>query len=362
MQPKAPRGTYWRDGVLWGRVTINGRKRRWSLRTSDPKVAKERRKQGKERLVAQAHYGDERRTFAEVLVEWAEQLPKQVGTKTADRYACSMQQLKRFVRDKYLDSIDGKLVATIIRERSKTDNASNATIKRDLVALSSVMNFAIDQGWREDNPVLARMRRLKERRIPIELPEVESIEKVIRRAPGMFASLIEAAWKTGARQEELAGAERRQYDCERKQLTVIGKGKKRRVVDLEPFDGLRIFECLPAAVGKAALFWHGKGERYANVSSRFAALVREIAEGDPDFRPFRFHDLRHRHAVEWLRSGRSIYDLQERLGHTSVKTTEIYLQFLSPNEKRIAKYGPGTQKGTHEEIVEDSKDLEVIES
>jgi hypothetical protein len=29
---------------------------------------------------------------------------------------------------------------------------TNATIKRDLVALSSVLNFAIDQGWRDDNP------------------------------------------------------------------------------------------------------------------------------------------------------------------------------------------------------------------
>ena len=41
-------------------------------------------------------------------------------------------------------------------------------------------------------------------------------------------------------------------------------------------------------------------------------------------------------AVEWLQSGRSIYDLQQRLGHASIKTTEIYLQFLTPEEKRKA--------------------------
>jgi hypothetical protein len=93
--------------------------------------------------------------------------------------------------------------------------------------------------------------------------------------------------------------------------------------DLEPFDGLEVFESLAAAVGKAALFWHGKGERYANVSSRFAALVREIAEEDPEFRPFRFHDLGHRHPIEWLRSGRSIYDLQERIGHTSQDNRDL---------------------------------------
>jgi integrase/recombinase XerD len=30
------------------------------------------------------------------------------------------------------------------------------------------------------------------------------------------------------------------------------------------------------------------------------------------FRPFRFHDLRHYRAVEFLKSGRDIYDLQKR--------------------------------------------------
>jgi integrase/recombinase XerD len=54
---------------------------------------------------------------------------------------------------------------------------------------------------------------------------------------------------------------------------------------------------------------------------------------------FTFHQLRHLHAVEWLKSGRSIYDLQKRLGHRSIKTTEIYLEFLTPEEERIVKFG-----------------------
>ncbi len=50
-------------------------------------------------------------------------------------------------------------------------------------------------------------------------------------------------------------------------------------------------------------------------------------------------DLRHLHAVEWLRSGRSIYDLQKRLGHSSIKTTEGYLAYLTPDEERTVKLG-----------------------
>jgi integrase/recombinase XerD len=60
-------------------------------------------------------------------------------------------------------------------------------------------------------------------------------------------------------------------------------------------------------------------------------------EAGLDFRPFRFHDMRHLHAVTWLKDGRSIYDLQNRLGHTSIKTTEMYCVYLTPEEHRAAK-------------------------
>ena len=55
---------------------------------------------------------------------------------------------------------------------------------------------------------------------------------------------------------------------------------------------------------------------------------------------FTFHDLRHWYAVDYLRSGGSIYDLKWILGHTSIKTTERYLVYLSPDEHEQAKYGP----------------------
>jgi integrase/recombinase XerD len=240
-------------------------------------------------------------------------------------------------------------IAEIIRQRT-AHGVSNATIKRDLVALSSVIGFAIDQGWREDNPVLARMKRLKERRDPIMLPEPDHIRMVIERAPGMLAKLIDAAWKTGARQEELAGARRAQVDHARHELTLIGKGSKRRTISLDSFDGYGALRALPAALGGAFLFWHGQGRRYANVASRFRALVRDVARTAKrkgvEFRPFRFHDLRHRHAVDWLQSGRSIYDLQHRLGHSSIKTTEVYLAFLTPEQTRLVKQQAGTLTGT----------------
>jgi hypothetical protein len=46
------------------------------------------------------------------------------------------------------------------------------------------------------------------------------------------------------------------------------------VIDLNPFEAYRLFENLPPSAGY--LFWHGKGERYENVASRFAAITKSL--------------------------------------------------------------------------------------
>jgi integrase/recombinase XerD len=339
--PKAPSGCFWRGDTLYGRTRIKGRLIVWSLHTDNPKLAAERRKAGKDRVVADVRHGDAKRDFVEVLELWAPWIKRHVGSaKTVQRYACSLDQLRPWLDGKSLADIDARLIAEIVRARAAT-GVSNATIKRDLVALSSVINFAIDQGWRDDNPVPPRMRRIKERRDPIRLPNRIHIDLLIARCPGMVADLVRAAIATGARQDELLKARRDQVDHDRRQLTVVGKGNKLRVIALDPYGGYELLRSLPTYTRSPLLFWHSDGEDYKNFASQFAAIVARATAwakaSGIDFRPFRFHDLRHYHAVTWLKDGRSIYDLQNRLGHTSIKTTEMYLRYLTPEEERVAK-------------------------
>jgi integrase/recombinase XerD len=255
--------------------------------------------------------------------------------------------MEPFLLPLFLDEIDKAKVDEIVTAR-RAQGVSTSTIRNDLTALSSVLKFAD----LDSNPALNRLQRLKARRDPIVLPDVAHIERMIGRAPGRMSALVAAAWRTGCRLEELVTAERAKLDHTHRQLTVIGKGNKLRVIDLDFGGAYEILRALPVRLGCKWLFWHGDGLPYKNLSARFGTLVRaELAaaeraaekagHAEPDFRKFRFHDLRHRHAVDWLKAGRSIYDLQQRLGHESVKTTEIYLKFLTPEEKRVAMYGPG---------------------
>jgi integrase/recombinase XerD len=348
MHRKAPTGCFWRGDTLWGRIYIQGREIRRSLQTSDPKVAAKRRQAAQERVIADK-FGDATRDFVEVVEAWSQWINRQVGPNTAKRYACSLDQLQPYLDGKMLSAIDGRLVSEIAKARAGA-GVSNATIKRDLVALSSVINFAIDQGWCESNPVLPRLGRIKERRDPIVLPLQAHIELVISRCPGMVADMVKAAMATGARQDELLKARRDSVDHDRRQLTIIGKGNRQRVIELDPFGGFALLSSLPAYAGKPLLFWHSDGESFKSFATNFGRTVRQTAawaKGQGiEFRPFRFHDLRHWHAVQWLKEGRSIYDLQRRLGHTSINTTEGYCEYLTADEERVAKQQAGTKYGT----------------
>jgi integrase len=108
------------------------------------------------------------------------------------------------------------------------------------------------------------------------------------------------------------------------------------------------------------LFWHSGGENYKNFASQFASIAGRAAAwavaNSVAFRPFRFHDLRHLHAVNWLKDGKSMYVLQRRLGHASIKTTELYCEFLTPEEDMAVK-GLSGHKIRHIGQIEDRREF-----
>src|SRR4051794_34210512 len=71
-------------------------------------------------------------------------------------------------------------------------------------------------------------------------------------------------------------------------------------------------------------------------------LPRWAKNNNIDFRPFTFHSLRHWHAIAFLRERvGTLHELQLRLGHLSIKTTERYINsgLLSAEEVHCAIYG-----------------------
>jgi len=266
-KPKAPCGTVWRGNTLHSDFQVKGKPIRVSLKTNDPRVAKTAVEKLKKQVIADIyHGGGGPRLFIDVLAEWRSFMigktggkwDGQVGEKTFTRYCVSLTQLAPFLEDKKLADVDDRLIGRIVRERGA--DVTKATVKRDLSALSSVMNYAVAQEYRDNNPVLPWLKTVKERRDPIVEPRDQDIELMIQRARGMWPQLIEAALVTGIREAALVNAKREHLNHERKELTIVDKGSKVRVVDLMPMGRLRPVRQAPRICRQAVAVLAHRGQ------------------------------------------------------------------------------------------------------
>lgn len=339
---KAPKRTYWRGSILWARFTVAGEEIRESLSTSSPKTAEKLVTAMYDKAVARLKRGEADKSWDDAVAAWAEYITGQVGSiRTAKRYAASLVIASRHFSGPIAE-IDKAAINRFVNAR-RADGVTNATIRRDLQAVSSLLDYAEEEGWREGNPAHAKMRKLKEHRDPIALPTEADYEFLLARLERNcrgFAEMLRAARLTGLRQDELVTAEWSGFNQAGASLTFVGKGRKRRTIALSP-EAVALIARQPVALKCPYIFHHNGGQIQGAASwySRQTRWAREAAQKDgTEFVGFRFHDMRHWYAVEYLRKpGGDIYTLQAHLRHTSVKTTEMYLEFLTPEEAAAVK-------------------------
>jgi integrase/recombinase XerD len=337
MSAKLPANCYTRNGVIWGRVKLAGREYRRSLRTSDSREAARRIKAWRLKLERQEFDDLEAPTFKAAVVKWAKEvLPGSVKPSVAKRYLVSIGQMADHFGALRVTEINAKTISGYISSRSGT--ASNATVRRDLTALSRLLSSCVAWGWRHDNPARLFDRSIiRERRDPITPPSPEMVEKMIAAAPPGMASILRLLERTGMREGEAVALEATDVDWTGKQIRLT-RTKTNRPRTLEwTTPGGDAGPVLLTAARSGPLFTSSAGEPYANFATNARRVTRDLMKHDPDYKPFRVHDLRHAFAIRWLRAGGDIYHLSLHLGHTSLKTTEVYLGHLSAREQAVAQ-------------------------
>jgi integrase/recombinase XerD len=335
---KLPSHCYTRNGTIWGRVIIAGREHRRSLRTSDPREAARRIKAWKLQLERLEFQDPDAPTFKAAVVKWAKEvLPGAVKPSVAKRYLVSMGQMAGHLGDLRVTEINAQSISGYISSRAGA--TSNATIRRDLTALSRLLASCVAWGWRHDNPARLFDRSIiRERRDPIIPPTPDMVEKLIAAAPPGMASILRLLACTGMREGEAVALEATDIDWVGRQIRLT-RTKTSRPRTLEwATPGGDAGPVLMTASKSGPLFTASTGGPYANFSTNAGRVLRDLKKRDSNFRAFLVHDLRHAFAIRWLREGGDIYNLSLHLGHTSLKTTEIYLGHLSAREQAVSKY------------------------
>ncbi len=335
-----PDNLYERNGVWYGRITVDGNERRKSLKTRDRKEAK-RRLEGF--LKSHSPYkGTVRHTFQEASVLWLD--AGDWTAKTLKGYAKLLKVIEETFGDKFWDQVDKAALQDFATDR-RLKGSGTATINRYLSVISGIADHVRElQGWPDINPVkLLPKKTRKERRHPYIRPPAEDIEAYFARMKGTLGDLCRFALETGARLDEAASL--KAHDARNGRAQLWETKHLFRVIQLSPA-AAEIVARQPK--GKSEyLFETRNGDRYNAVTEMWREIViraQKMAQKDGRrLTRMRFHDLRHEFAIRYLENGGNIYLLQKHLGHSTVKQTEEYLRYLTPEQAAIAK-GETAQK------------------
>lgn len=341
---------YKRGDIYWGRVYISGREHRSSLRTTDKKEATIRFHAWRQSLERAVIGVPDCPTIKAATIRWAKEiLPKAVKPSVRTRYLTSIGQIVDAIGDRAVDTITAATITEYASRRSQS--ATNATIRRDITALSRLLAACVAWGHRADNPARFYDRSLlRERREPIQPPDPRDVETVIASAPPAMAKILRLLDQTGMRTNEAVMLAADEVFLDRRQiaLTKTKASRPRTISFATPGgDAAITLDRLPS---HGPVFPSSTGMPYQNFPTHAAKVIaaveaRERKAGRP-FRRFRVHDLRHGFAIRWLRNGGGIYDLSKHLGHSSVVTTETsYIRYLTIQEQDNAR---AAQKPAHQ--------------
>lgn len=146
-----------------------------------------------------------------------------------------------------------------------------------------------------------------------------------------YDDAVAFAFLTGCRRMEIVGLKKTDVDFFTRQLTVVGKGNRSRIIPMGdelhallwrlkdmPTEYVFTYQALRTDRRKRLV----KGERYPMTDAGLrTALRRAAAHGGVD--NFRFHDIRHTTATRVLRTS-NLRVVQKLLGHAKVETTTKY--------------------------------------
>jgi site-specific recombinase XerD len=274
------------------------------------------------------------------------------SAQTRKRYRASLIQIGLILSDIFADrgskidevaawEITVAEVAEFVSIRMD-QGVSVATINRDLIAFSHLMSHLKNKKWIESNPVrLFEKQGMRENLPDITIPTDAATAKLADRAPGTLRYFPGFLNETSGRVTEMAmikWSDVNGLDCPVEgnvTLTLRNtKGSKVRTITLRQ-QAINILLQIPRSNRSPFIFWNKTDDGFCR--SAFNMLwdyAQETGFGA------RVHDIRHKFAIERLREGWSVYQVQNYIGHISVTTTErYYFRYLSQEQKEVASAG-----------------------
>ena len=222
---------------------------------------------------------------------------------------------------------------------------------RIVASLRSFFGYLSMEGYLPGNPA----ELLETPRLGLHLPEVLTVGEIDSMIAAIDCSkeecrrdraMMEVLYGCGLRVSEMTGLEISRTYLDDGFLVVLGKGDKERMVPMSETSVEEVREWLKDRSrmkvkpgDENILFLNRRGGRLTR--QRAFQIVKGLAEAAGIRKSISPHTLRHSFATHLLEGGANLRAIQQRLGHESIATTQIYIHLdASTLRSDILAYHP----------------------
>lgn len=271
---------------------------------------------------------------------------KNYSEHTLSAYATDLEALYDYLKEQYsvesAQDINHSMIRSWIFELKK-GKISNRSINRKISAVNSFFKYLLQEKLIDKNP-LSKVSSLKcEKRLPQYIVERE-IDRIMRyetvASEDDFISLrnkiiMHVLYTTGMRRSELLNLKESDIDFDRKELRVLGKGKKERIIPVQQ-ELLDLIDELRRKKAELTVFKSESDKNkldcylictehglQMNARALYQIVHEKLGTAHSVERKSP-HVLRHSFATHLLENGAEISAIKELLGHSGLGATQVY--------------------------------------
>ena len=274
---------------------------------------------------------------------------KELDAKTLKAYRIDLCQ---FFEQIYCEESEKRNLEGYITELHK--KYKQKTVKRKIASLKAFYNYLAEEEIISCNPFRKIKVKFKE---TLTLPRIiprEEIEKLLNymydclKENGLRGykyklrdiAVVEVLFATGARVYEISNIREDSVNLNSGQIRIMGKGGKERYVQISNSSVLAILrkyymENENEIKKRGCFFINNRGNRYTEQSIR--TMLKKYAKQAGIERNITPHMFRHSFATYLIEEGVDVSCVQQILGHSSIKTTQIYIHIAAKKQAEILR-------------------------
>lgn len=251
--------------------------------------------------------------------------------RTIKNYQACMSKVQNFY-NLPLDEISISKFKDFLHHRITVDKISVSLVNQSISAFKIIQLDVLRREW---EPVRIKRPR-REKKLPVVLTTNEIARMISLTTNIKHRALLSLAYSSGLRREEIRTLKSGNIDSQGMRIHVVsGKGKKDRYTILSPkaLELLRMYYKIERPVNYLFEAFGNKGKCLS--SGTINLIAKKAASRAGIKKKISFHTLRHCFATHLLEQGINLRIIQLFMGHSSIKTTSIYLHIANINPGSI---------------------------